>query len=189
MGRNTVWIGLFAALMLGVVSITAKSSDASSPVWTSLERMHADYVRAFVESEGFGRARITPMMMLMHSGRLALDDEPLHVGDVQLIGVAKHDPPVVYASGFMAFQHADTDERFLPMTASRSVDGQERLILRTLEKEQEVVTRNDASGLKAYGAIRATTACLECHRSKREGDLLGAFVYSLESAQDVSRRP
>ena len=184
MGRSTVWIGLLSALMLGAASITAKSSDASPPpVWTSLERMHADYVRAFVESEGFGRTRITPMMRLMHSGRLTLDDEPLRVGDVQLIGIAKHDPPVLYASGFIAFQHADTDERFLPMTASRSVDGQERLILRTLEKEQQVVARIDASGLKAYGAIRATTACLECHRSKREGDLLGAFVYRLDPAQ------
>ncbi|MDR6839913.1 hypothetical protein [Pseudoxanthomonas sacheonensis] len=184
MGRNTVWIGLLGALMLGALSVTAKSSDASPPVWTSLEGMHADYVRAFVESDGFGKARITPMMRLMHSGRLTLDDKPLHVGDVQLIGIAKHDPPVVYASGFMAFQHADTDESFLPMRASRSVDGQERLILRTLEKEQEVVARTDASGLKAYGAIRATTACLECHRSKREGDLLGAFVYRLEPARE-----
>jgi len=183
MGRNTVWIGLLAALVLGAGSITAKSSDASSSAWTSVERMHADYVRAFVESEGFGRARITPMMRLMHSGRLALDDKPLHVSEVQLIGIAKHDPPVVYASGFMAFQHGDTDERFLPMTASRSVDGQERLILRTLEKEREVATLSDASGLKAYGAIRATTACLACHRSKGEGDLLGAFVYRLAPAQ------
>ena len=184
MGRNTVWIGLLAALMLGAGSLVAKSSDASPPVWTSMERMHADYVRAFVESDGFGRARITPMMMLMHNGRLTLDNKPLHVSEVQLIGIAKHDPPVVYASGFMAFQHADTDERFLPMPASRSVDGQERLILRVLEKEQEVVTRTDASGLKAYGAIRATTPCLECHRSKRTGDLLGAFVYRLQPAQE-----
>jgi hypothetical protein len=183
MGRYAAWIGLFAALVLGTGSIVAKSSEASSLTWTSLERMHADYVKAFVESDGFGKARITPMMMLMHSGRLVLDGKSSHVGDVQLIGIAKHDPPLVYANGFMAFQHADTDQRFLPITASRSVDGQERLILRTLEKEQEVVARTDASGLKAYGAIRATTACLECHRSKREGDLLGAFVYRLEPAQ------
>jgi hypothetical protein len=180
MGRNTVWIGLLAALMLGTASITAKSSDASPPAWTSLERAHADYVRAFVESDGFGKARITPMMILMHSGRLVLDGKSLYVGDVQLIGIAKHDPPVVYAGGFMAFQHADTDEKFLPAAATRHVDSRERLILRSLESGREVVVHADGSGLKAFGAVRADTACLECHRSKQVGDLLGAFVYRLE---------
>lgn len=183
MGRNTVWIGSLAALMLGAGSIAAKSPDASPPVWTSVERMHADYVQAFVESDGFGKARITPMMILMHSGKLMLDGKPMHVGDVQLIGIAKHDPPVVYAGGFMAFQHADTDEKFLPAAAARHVDSQERLILRSLENGQEVVVHADASGLKAFGAVRANTACLECHRSKQTGDLLGAFIYRLGPAQ------
>lgn len=183
MGRNTVWVGLLVALVLGLGSVTAKSSDASPPAWTSVERMHADYVQAFVESEGFGRARVTPMMMLMHRGILVLDGKPLHVGEVQLVGIAKHDPPVVYANAFMAFQHGDADQRFLPMTASRHIDGQERLILRGMEQGQEVVTQAGGSETKVLGAIRTTTACLECHRSKREGDLLGAFVYRLEPAQ------
>jgi hypothetical protein len=183
MGRYTAWIGLFAALALGTGSIIAKSSEESTLAWTSLERMHADYVKAFVESDGLGRARITPMMILMHSGRLVLDGKPLHVGDVQLIGIAKHDPPVVYAGGFMAFQHADTDEKFLPAAATRHVGSRERLILRSLESGQDVVVHTDASGLKAFGAVRADTACLECHRSKQEGDLLGAFVYRLEPTQ------
>ena len=183
MARRMVWIGGLAACVLGAGSIAAKSSDVSPPVWTSVERMHADYVRAFVESEGFGRTRITPMMRLMHSRSLVLDGKPLRVDDVQLIGIAKHDPPVVYASGFMAFQHADSDEQFLPAAATRHVDGQERLVLRGLEQGQQVLTHADASGLKTFGAIRATTACLECHRGKQAGDLLGAFVYRLEPAQ------
>ena len=183
MNRRIVWIGWLAACVLGAGSIAAKSSDAPSPVWTSVERMHADYVKAFVESEGFGRARVTPMMRLMHSSSLALDGEPLRVDEVQLIGIAKHDPPVVYASGFMAFQHADADQDFLPATASRHIDSQERLVLRSLESGQEVVIHADASGLKAFGAIRAASACLGCHRSKHEGDLLGAFVYRLKPAQ------
>ena len=184
MGRITVWIAVFAILMLGAGSITARSSDAPPPAWTSLDRMHTDYVQAFVESKGFGKARITPMMMLMHHGRLTLDDQPFHVGEVQLVGIARHDPPVVYASGFMAFQHAETDERFLPLSATRPIDSQERLVLQTLENGQEVVTRSEVTGLKAYGAIRASTACLQCHRSKREGDLLGAFIYRLQPAQE-----
>jgi hypothetical protein len=180
MGRYTAWMGLSAALALGAVSIIAKSADPSPPAWTSAERMHTEYVQAFVESEGFGMARMTPMMRLMHSGRLTRDDQTLHVREVQLIGIAKHDPPVVYANAFMAFQHGDTEQRFMPMTASRHIDGRERLILRSMEKGQEVVIQADGSETKAFGAVRATSACLQCHRSKREGDLLGAFVYRLE---------
>lgn len=184
MGRNSVWLGVLAVLVLAVGSITAKSADAPPPAWISLDRMHADYVRAFVESEGFGKARITPMMMLMHHGGLTLEDQALHVGEVQLVGIARHDPPVVHAGGFMAFQHAETDHRFLPLSATRPIDGQERLVLQTLEKGQEVVTRSEAAGLKAYGAIRASTACLQCHTGKRAGDLLGAFIYRLQPAQE-----
>jgi len=180
MNRRIVWMGGLVAGMLCGLSIAAKSSDASPPVWTSVERMHADYVKAFVESEGFGRARVTPMMRLMHTRSLSLHGKPLRVDEVQLIGIAKHDPPVVYPSGFMAFQHADAEQSFLPATPSRHIDGQERLVLRSLESGQEVVTRADDSGLKAFGAIRADSACLACHRTKQTGDLLGAFIYRLE---------
>jgi len=184
MDRRIAWIGLFAVCVPVAITLAAKSPVPTAPSWTSVERMHADYVRAFVESEGFGKARITPMMRLMHGGILVLDGKAMRVGDVQLIGIAKHDPPVVYASGFMAFQHGDADQRFLPMTATRRIDAQERLILGSLQKDREAVILADASGPRAFGAIRADSACLECHRSKHAGDLLGAFVYRLESAQE-----
>jgi len=183
MDRRIAWIGLFAVCVPVAMTLAAKSPVPTASSWTSVEGMHADYVQAFVESEGFGKARITPMMRLMHGGILVLDGKAMRIGDVQLIGIAKHDPPVVYASGFMAFQHGDTDQRFLPMTATRRIDAQERVILGSLEKEQVAVTLADTSGPRAFGAIRAGSTCLECHRSKREGDLLGAFVYRLEPTQ------
>ena len=132
--RRIVWIGLFAVCVPGAITLAAKASVTTPPAWTSAERMHADYVQAFVESEGFGKARITPMMMLMHRGVLVLDGKPMRVGEVQLIGIAKHDPPVVYANAFMAFQHGDANQRFLPMGAPRDIDGREELILRSLER-------------------------------------------------------
>jgi len=37
----------------------------------------------------------------------------------------------------------------------------------------------DGDGLRATGSIRARKECLACHKGKRTGDLLGAFVYTL----------
>ena len=35
-----------------------------------------------------------------------------------------------------------------------------------------------------FGAIRARAYCLECHANAREGDLLGAFTYYLDTPVD-----
>lgn len=183
MGRRNAWIGLFAACLLGSGANAAEPLDSRAPAWTSLDGMHADYVKAFVQSEGFGIARITPMMRLVQGGSLILDSQRLRVEDVQLIGIAKHDPPVVYPGGFLKFQHGDEDQTFLSRDAQRPVDEQELRILASLQKGEEVVSQARAGGIAAVGAIRATDACLQCHRSKQAGDLLGAFVYRLVPAQ------
>jgi hypothetical protein len=145
--------------------------------------MHAAYVKAFVQSDGFGIRRVTPMMMLVQGGSLSLEGRRLRVQDVQLIGIAKHDPPVVYPGGLLKFQHGDKDQTFLPVSATRPIDEQERRILASLQQGEEVVSRPHTSGIAAVGAIRATESCLQCHRSRRVGDLLGALVYDLAPAQ------
>ena len=183
MHRRSAGIGLLVFCLAGAVTLAAKPPAPTPPEWTSVERMHAGYVQAFVESEGFGMARVTPMMALMHKGVLTLDGQALRVGEVQLIGIAKHDPPVVYASAFMAFQHGEAGQDFLPVHMPRHVDEREESILRDLHKGTEVMMQTDAPELRAFGAIRASAECLACHRNKREGDLLGAFVYRLEPAE------
>ena len=37
--------------------------------------------------------------------------------------------------------------------------------------------------MSAVGAIRATETCLQCHRSKHAGDVLGAFIYRVLPVQ------
>lgn len=183
MDRRNVWVGLFAACLLGGGANAAESFDSRAPAWTSLQGMHVDYVKAFVQSEGFGFARVTPMMRLVQGGSLMLDSQRLRVEDVQLIGIAKHDPPVVYAGGLLKFQHGDEDQAFLSGDAERPVNEQELRILASLQEGEEVVGQARAGGIAAVGAIRATDACLQCHQSKQVGDLLGAFVYRLVPAQ------
>ena len=183
MGRRSVWIGLFAATLIGSGAIAAESADPHARRWTSLEDMHADYVKAFVQSDGFGIRRVTPMMMFMQGGSITLQGQRLRVEDVQLIGIARHDPPVVYPGGFLKFQHGDKAQEFLTEGATRVVDEGEQGILARLQEGEEVVSEEQADGIATVGAIRASEACLQCHRNKQVGDLLGAFVYRLAPAQ------
>lgn len=183
MGRRSAWIGLFAVGLAVSGAIAAESADRHAYSWTSLQGMHGDYVKAFVQSDGFGIRRVTPMMMLMQGGSVTLDGQRLRVEDVQMIGIARHDPPVVYPGGFLKFQHGDAEQAFLAWVATRAVDERERTILARLQKGEEVVGQSQAGGIATVGAIRATEACLQCHRSKQVGDLLGAFVYRLAPVQ------
>lgn len=183
MGRCSAWIGLVAACLAGSGAIAAESSDPHTRSWTSLQDMHADYVKAFVQSDGFGIRRITPMMLLLQGGSITLEGQRLRVEDVQLIGIARHDPPVVYPGGFLKFQHGDAEQEFLTRVATRVVDEREQGILAKLRAGEEVVSQVQAGGIATVGAIRASEACLQCHRNKQVGDLLGAFVYRLAPAQ------
>lgn len=147
----------------------------------ALRRMHGEFVDAFVDSRGFGRMRVTPMMARMReAGFNALDEHGRCVIDVELVGVARHDPPVVHAARFMGFQHPDGDPGLRASPAStRGLQPWEREALAALQAGTELVVRNTPRGERAMGAIRARPACLSCHEDHREGDVLGALGYGL----------
>lgn len=174
--RN-ISIALCMASVATGATFAAESAHPRAPAWTSLEELHADYVRAFVHSDGFGIRRVTPMMRLMQEGSLLLNGQQLRVEDVQMIGIARHDPPVVFAGGFLKFQHGDEHVPFLLDDAQRPLDAQERRVLDKLRAGQQVLASAMPGG-PAIGAIRAEHSCLQCHRAEQEGDLLGAFVYT-----------
>lgn len=164
------------------------SRDAPSP---ALLRMHDDFVSAFVESDGFGYARVTPMMRLLHGYRTS-GEIPLHVADVALVGIAKHDPPVVFASPFQGFLHAPDMPSgsgivVRPRPEGRPLTPSEQETLRALEQGVPLRVHADGYGLRATGPIRARSECLACHKGKREGDLLGAFVYTLRPVPPDAR--
>lgn len=166
-----------------VKSTVAASTEAGDAPPAALLRMHDDFVSAFVESDGFGYARVTPMMRLLHRYRIS-GETPLHVADVALVGIAKHDPPVVFASPFQGFLHAPdlpsgSEITVRPRPQGRPLTQAERDALRALEDGAPLLVHAEGDGLRATGPIRARSECLACHKSKREGDLLGAFVYTL----------
>jgi Protein of unknown function (DUF3365) len=56
----------------------------------------------------------------------------------------------------------------------------ERQALRDLDAGQRLIVEKQADRrLRVVGAIRAGGECLGCHKDKRAGDMLGAFVYTL----------
>lgn len=184
-----VLLATLAAAMgvVGAAPPASESMESRDAPPAALLRMHDDFVSAFVESDGFGYARVTPMMRLLHRYRVsegAPGETPLHVADVALVGIAKHDPPVVFASPFQGFLHAPdmpsgSEIAVRPRPEGRPLTQDEQEAVRALEAGAPLRVRADGDGLRATGPIRARSECLACHKGKRTGELLGAFVYTL----------
>lgn len=170
--------GLIAMVAMVTAAGWASAVGRTPPAEDALLRMHDDFVLAFVQSEGFGRARVTPMMRLMHDYRTR-GETKLWVQDLQLIGIARHDPPVVFSSAFQGFQHAEEGMALAPRREGRPLTDEERADVRALESGQRLVVSAQGDALRATAPIHAGGECLGCHKDKRAGDLLGAFVYTL----------
>lgn len=171
------WVSaIVATLALGIGASSAfERDDLMDELW----RMHDAYVLAFIDSEGFGQRRLPAMLGLLHK---PVEGTPWFVADLQLIGVAKHDPPRVFGGGFsMDIFHQPNKDVPLTRSRGRAISPEERQALRDLDAGQRLVAhRRGSAGLDVIGAIRAGDECLGCHNNKRAGDLLGAFVYRLE---------
>ena len=147
--------------------------------------MHDDFVSAFIDSNGFGKMRITPMMQVMQRYRTQ-SKPPLWVENLQLIGIAKHEVPVVFSSPFQGFQHAEDNMSQRPQRDGQPLTQEQREAVAALRAGQPLIVLAEDAGLKVIGPIRAGGECLGCHQKERAGDLLGAFVYTLRPLQPES---
>jgi hypothetical protein len=157
----------------------------------ALGRMHEDFVDAFVNSQGFGKARVTPMMVRMRQYQFeGIGDDGRCVLDVELVGIARHDPPVVYPASFMGFQHHDGDTAVrIPAMPARLLSAGEREAVAALQAGRHIVLHTTPGGERAMGAIRARRDCLSCHTDHREGDVLGALSYGLGRVAGAAQTP
>lgn len=173
--------GVWLTLMVAGAGVPVAPAGGVHDDDPALRRMHGEFVDAFVDSRGFGKMRITPMMARMRDAWFeSVDEHGRCVIDVELVGVARHDPPVVHTASFMGFQHPDGDPGLRASPAStRGLHAWEREALAALQAGRELVVRSTPRGERAMGAIRARPACLSCHENHREGDVLGALVYGL----------
>ena len=177
--------GLVAMASALAVAGWASAVGRDTPAHDELLRMHDDFVLAFVQSEGFGRMRVTPMMRVMSSYRTR-GDRPMWVQDLQLIGIARHDPPVVFSSAFQGFQHSEEGMALAPRREGRPLSDLERADVRMLAEGERLVVQPQGDALRVVGPISAGDECLGCHKDKRAGDLLGAFVYTLRPLPEES---
>jgi hypothetical protein len=176
--RAPAGIAIAVLVMITVAVVGWSSAVARDSPPRELLRMHDDFVLAFIETEGFGKMRITPMMRVMQRYRTQ-DEPPLWVEDLQLIGIAKHTVPVAFSSPFQGFRHLEEDLPGVSRRDGRLLTQEEQDAVAALQAGERLVVRKEEAGLRVTGPIRAGSECLGCHKKERAGDLLGALVYRL----------
>lgn len=164
------------ALAVAIAAVGVSSAMEREGAPRELSRMHDDAVLAFIDSEGFGMRRLPAMSKILHR---QVKDTHWFIAHLELIGVAKHDPPQVFSNEMSIFHRPDKDMP-PPRAMSRAITTWEGEALRNLDAGQDLVVANMGAGLRVVGAIRAGDECLGCHKNKRAGDVLGAFVYVLQ---------
>lgn len=114
-----------------------------------------------------------------------VDDEPLRLSNLQLIGLLYHDRPVAYDLETMpTLLNAET-------AATRELDAFESQALQKLQSGYELEYSFESQRIRALGALRNRGDCLICHDQPENG-LLGAFSYwlNLRSAPgEAGERP
>ena len=178
------------SMAYGLSSMRYNQPSNSSP-WRSLDDMHNYFVATFIATPGMGSGRMGRMFLQLDPGqRLLLPDEgstsdaarpsapttAWSVNELELIGIAKHERPVV----FSRIAHGTGE-------SERSLSEFEQQSLAALRSGRNIISRRgDGGAMLLVGAIRAQSGCLQCHQSQREGDLLGAFRYVMRKAADAS---
>lgn len=69
----------------------------------------------------------------------------------------------------------------------RRLDVFERIGLEQLARGANLVARTLDHEVRALGAIRAMSSCLDCHTQAKEGDLLGAFTYFVSREKQTTQ--
>lgn len=146
---------------------------------STIMEAHGRAVTSFVESKGFGRARLRHKS-LWNDRRVLVDGNECEPLKIQLIGLTEE-------HGVRYF-----DEREPPRKAKIATSQWREAT--TIELEAIAEIRNGAliSGMipalpdddsfpeafRLMAPITATSGCLDCHEAK-EGDVIGAFAYTL----------
>lgn len=100
--------------------------------------------------------------------------------DQQLVSLSTAAGPSVYLKSPQKQQELMKKKPDGASTPKRPLDEFETEALAKLRAGDEVALRSDDRRMRMLGAIRARKDCLSCHDQAKEGDLLGAFTYTLK---------
>jgi len=160
----------------------------------SPQAMHAEFLRRFQSSPGFGFSRMLLPEFLAPAPALVWNKTTYPVTPPLLIGL--EDDPIAYPpreyhrnySLGTNQSRAEVRKKFVhrPLTALETNavlalrDGGDVVILpdRVVAPESQFTRLDTTPSLLVVGALRAGRDCAACHQCK-EGTLLGAFAYSL----------
>jgi len=135
-------------------------------------RVHHLAVSMFESNSGFGFMR-----MAVYENNRGVKVASRAIDRVELVTLLTDYEPSVYV----------LDEMATPALARqakrRPLDEFERLGLDAMRRGEELVWTREAP-TRMFGAIRAKDFCLECHVNAREGHLLGALTYYLDTPVD-----
>ena len=158
------------------------------PEWKSDGDMHQLFVDRFRAAVGLGRARMFSSSLQVSPGmQLTLrvpNDEDTATAPIdlryalttlELIGIARHEPPVAFV--------IDTHTERSRAGQTRALTRFEQRALAVLRSGDNTTAQTTKDGRLVAGAIRATNECLGCHATFKEGELLGAFSYQLTRVQ------
>ncbi len=181
MPLSSVFRPTFAVLIsiAAIVGVSFAVERDNAP--RELLRMHDDAVLEFIASEGFGQRRLPAMLKVLHRQVGGTD---VMIFKLELIGVAKHRLSKVFSADMSIFHRPNKTQPPEPRVDGRAMTRWERHALRDLDNGQrliveKIVEKQADRGLRVVAAIRAGGECLGCHKDKRAGDMLGAFVYAL----------
>jgi hypothetical protein len=134
--------------------------------------VHELAVVMFESASGFGFSRLA----VQENGRGIR--VPTRVIDrFELVSLLTDYQPSVYVLDEMA------TPPLARQATRRPLDEFERLGLEAVRHGENLVWTREAP-TRMFGAIRAKALCLECHAHAKEGDLLGAFTYYLDTPVD-----
>ncbi len=91
---------------------------------------------------------------------------------VELVGILKHDEPVVYLTRNLPIMEEVRD------APTRKLNSFERESLAALRRGEDLMVQESPRRPRLFGSIRAVNQCLKCHSVER-GELLGAFSYQM----------
>lgn len=97
------------------------------------------------------------------------------VHHVQLVGILRHEQPVVYLTDKLPSMEQVRQGK------TRALDFFEEVALPVLAEGEDLYIVQKGDTLRMLGALRATKTCLQCHDAQI-GDMLGAFSYTLRPA-------
>lgn len=154
-----------------------QQSSSIAAIEDSLKSLHRYGVEEFANAQDFGfvtKDGKRAAGFLSHRFTKPVKSDPRRrLKRFDLVGLLLNPEPVVYVSDKLPRMNE------LRAAPKRAPDDFETAAIDRLRDGEAVVIRDEPTGTRMVGAIRAAKQCLTCHESRR-GELLGAFTYRFE---------